>query len=69
MDGWFLRFRNIQAYFDINTTNNKFELYTDIFDEFACEELKDELEEILNVSDITPYHLRHEKIGPHKIEA
>ena len=40
-----------------------------IFDEFSFEELKDELEEIPNISDITPYRLRHEKIGPRNIEA
>ena len=28
------------------------------------EELKDELEKNLKISDITPYHLQNEKIGP-----
>ena len=55
--------------FNINTTNNKFELYTDTFDEFSFEELKDELEKILSISDITTYQLNHEKIGPRFIEA
>ena len=50
--------------FNINTTNNKFELYADIFDEFSFEELTDEEKEIFNISDITPYHLQHETIGP-----
>ena len=45
---------------NIITTNNKFELYTDTFNEFSFEELKDELEELLSVSDITPKHLQHE---------
>ena len=40
------------------------ELYTDTFDEFSFEELKDEIEEILNISDITPSHLQHKKLGP-----
>ena len=31
--------------------------------------MKDELEEIPNISDITPYRLRHEKRGPRNIEA
>ena len=31
--------------------------------------MKDELEEILNISDITPNHLQHEKIGPGIIQA
>ena len=47
--------------YNINTANNKFEFYTDTFDEFSFEELKKELEEIITVSDITPYHLQHEK--------
>ena len=55
--------------FIINATNNKFELYTDNFDEFSFEELKDQLEEILNISDITPFLLQHEKIGRRIIEA
>ena len=54
--------------FNINTTNNKFELYTDSFEEFSFEELKDELEEILSFWDIIPYHLQREKIGPRIIE-
>ena len=43
-------------------------LYTDTFDEFFFTELKGELEEILSISDITPYHLQHEKIGPRIFE-
>ena len=49
--------------------NNKFELCTEIFNEFSSEEIKDELEQILNISDITPYHLQQEKIGPGIIDA
>ena len=61
---WMIVLLSLEVYnsiFLINTTNNKFELYTDNFDEVSFEELKDELEEILNISDITPYHLQHEK--------
>ena len=47
--------------FNINKTNNNFELFTDHFDRFLFEELKDELEEILSISDITPKHLQHER--------
>ena len=50
--------------FIITEENNKFELYTFNFDHFPFEELKYELEAILNISDITPYHLQHEKMGP-----
>ena len=55
--------------FNINSTNKKFELYTDIFDKFSFEESKDELEENRSISDITPYHLQHGIIGPRIIEA
>ena len=40
--------------FNITEKNNKFEIYADDFDEFSFAELKDELEEILSVSDIAP---------------
>ena len=61
---WMIGLTSLEVHnfvFDINTTNNKFELNADDFDEFSFEELKDELEEILNISDLTPYHLQHEK--------
>ena len=64
---WMISLTTLEVYnsiFNINTKNNKFELYTDNFDEFSFTELKDEFEEILNISDITPYHLQHETIGP-----
>ena len=35
---------------------------TDFFDEFSSAELKDELDEILSISNITPSHLQHEII-------
>ena len=38
-------------------------------DEFSFTELKDEFEEILNISDMTAYHLQHEKMGPRIIQA
>ena len=40
--------------FNITHEENKLEIYTDIFDEFSFEELKDELEEIVNISNISP---------------
>ena len=69
---WMIGKISLQIYnsiFKTTETNNKFEFYTDKFDEFSFDELKDELEEILNISDITPYHLQHEKIGPRFIQA
>ena len=50
--------------FIINTRNYEFELYTYKFDEFSFEDLKEEREEILSISDFTPYHLQYGKIGP-----
>ena len=64
---WIIGLTCLEVYssiFEINTTNIKFELYRDTLDEFAFEDLKDELEEILSISDITPSHLQHEIIGP-----
>ena len=55
--------------FNTKEENNKFELYTDNFDKFSFEELKDELEKILSISDNTPYHLQYEEIGPPFFEA
>ena len=54
---------------NITKENNKSELYTDTFDDFLFTELKDELEEIFNISDTTPYHLQHGNIGPRTIQA
>ena len=50
---------------NITEKNYNFELYTDTSDDFSFAEIKDELEEILSISDITPSHLQHERIGPH----
>ena len=69
---WTLRLTGLEVYnsiFNINTTNNKFNFYTDTFDEFSFEELEDELEEILNIPNITDDHLEVEIIGPRIIKA
>ena len=58
---------NLEVYKSIfnnsKSTNlfSKFQLYTDTFDEFSFTELKDKLEEIL---DITSEHLQDDIIGP-----
>ena len=64
-----IRLEKNKSVFNLTEHNRKFELYTDKFDEFSPGELKDELEKIPNISDITPYHLQHEKIGPRIFEA
>ena len=66
------RLRSLEVYnsiFNITERHNEFELYTDNSDEISFEELKDLLEEFLCISDVTSYHLQHEKIGPRFIEA
>ena len=49
------------------TTNSNF--YTDTFDEFSFAELKEEVVEILGLSDNIPFHLQHEKIEPRTFQA
>ena len=69
---WMLGLTDLEVYnsiFNINTTNNKFELYTDTFDEFSFDELKYELEEILKLSNITDAHSKDETTGPRIIKA
>ena len=41
--------------FIITEEYNKFDLYADTFDEFSFEELKNEVEELLKISGITPF--------------
>ena len=64
---WMLGLIDLEVYnsiFNITKENNKFELYTDTFDEFSFEELKDEIEEILNIPEITGDHLENEILAP-----
>ena len=63
---------NLEVYnsiFNITEENNKFELYTDTFDQFSFTELKDELKEFLDNSNISNEPLRDEEIGPPLISA
>ena len=50
--------------FNITKENNKFGLYTDTFDEYSVEELKDEVGEILNIPEITDDHLEDDILAP-----
>ena len=64
---WMIGLIDLEVYnsiFNITEENKKFNLSTDTFDEFSFEELKDELEEILDFSKITDDHLEDEKMGP-----
>ena len=55
--------------FNKTEENNNFDLYTDTMDEFSFQVLKDELQEIFSISDITPSHFQHEKVGPRTVES
>ena len=69
---WMIGLIDLEVYnyiFNITKENNNFELYTDTFDEFLFEELKDELEEILNIQNITDADLEDETTGPRIIKA
>ena len=64
---WMLGLIDLEVYisiFNITKEKNKFELYTDTFDEYSFEELKDEVEEILNIPEITDAHLEDDILAP-----
>ena len=55
--------------FHIAQEIKNFKLYADLVDEFSLTELKDELEEILHFSDITPQLLQDKILGSRIIKA
>ena len=68
---WMIGLTNLEVYnsiFNITEENNKFELYRDMIAKFGFLELKDELEEILNISHITIEHLDDELLGSRIID-
>ena len=65
MDDWFNKSRSVQFYYSpIKHTNDKFELYPDVFDWISFEELEDEVVDILDISNITNEHLQDKITGP-----
>ena len=70
MGDWMLGLTDSEVYNPVfnMTKKSKFELYTDTFDEFSFEEVKDEVEEILIIPNVTDYHLQDGTIGPHTIK-
>ena len=63
---WMIGLTNLEVYnsiFNITEQNNKFEIYRSSTNKFGFVELKDELEEILNIPHITDYHLEDETIA------
>ena len=68
---WMLGLVNPEVYnsiFNITEENNKFEIYRNMSDKFGFLQLKDEIEEILDISHITGDHLNDEILGPRIIE-
>ena len=68
---WMIGLTNLEVYnsiFNISDENNKFDIYRAKGDKFGFLELKDELEEILNISHITDDHLNDEILGPRIID-
>ena len=66
---WMLGLTNLEVYqpiFNVTEENSKLELYTSKSDEFSFEELKEELDEFLSISDVTPSQIQHE-ITSHRI--
>ena len=69
---WMIDLVDLEVYnsiFNITEENNKFQIYRDSSNKFGFLELKDELEEILNISHITNEHLDEKVLGPHIIDA
>ena len=69
---WMIGLVYLEVYnciFNIKEENNKFEIYRDSSNKFGFLELKDELEEILNISHITNEHLDDKVLGPRIIDA
>ena len=60
---WMLGLTSLEVYNSIFTIteNNKFELFTDTFDEFSFAELKHSVAEVLGLSNISSEDLQNEK--------
>ena len=70
-EDWMLGLIDLEVYsslFNITEEKNRFEIYRDTSKKFGFLELKDELEEILNISHITPEHLQDEVLRPRIID-
>ena len=68
---WMIGLTSLEVYnsvYNITQENIKFELYRESSNKFGFLELKDELEEILNIPHITPEHPQDDEIGPRNID-
>ena len=69
---WLVSLTSLEVYnsiFNKTGESNQFEVHTDLVDEFSFTELKDELEEFLDISNISSKHLQHDIVGPPIIKA
>ena len=70
-DNWMIGLVNLEVYnsiFNKTEENNKFGIYRDSSNKFGFSEIKDELEEILNIPHISKEHLQDDEIGPRIID-
>ena len=70
-ENWMLGLVNLEVYnsiFNITEENNKFEIYRDTPTKFQFVDLKDELEEILNIPHITREHLLDDETASRVID-
>ena len=68
---WIIGLTDLEVYnsiYNITEGNNRFEIYRDTSKKFGFLELKDELEEILNIPHITREHLDDEILGQRMID-
>ena len=68
---WMIGLTDLEVYnsiFNITEENNKFEIYRDTPTKFQFLDLKDELEEILNIPHITTEHLRDDETASRIID-
>ena len=68
---WMIGLTDLEVYntiFNITEEINKFDIYRDSSNKFGFLELKDELEEVLNISHISQKHLEDEVLGPRIID-
>ena len=69
---WMIGLTNLEVYhsiFNITEENNKVELYTQFLDsEISYTKLKDDVAEVLGLSDISIEDLEHKKYGPNIIK-
>ena len=71
-EDWMIGLATSEVYnsiFNLTEENNKVELYTGYLEyEFSDTQLKDNIAEVLCLSDISPEELKTEKFGPKDIE-